>query len=371
MILLTATALCLGLQGPAGWWRGDDGTTPTVAADSSGNNRPGTYTSGATTSTATFPPGLFNNDSVFQFDGSDDQVTVPHNAAFNLTGDMTVAFWVRKTSEATDYVRYVGKGNPTNRTFGVWDENSGGGLGGKVLFQQYNAGTTVVSYYSVGSIGLNTWTHVACTVKGNDCVIYLNGQNSNPNGGLPVVRSGPPNADAQPVRFGYGEIHAYHIGQMDEVRLFNRELTLAEIQTLAGLTPSAVPGNLRTQSVSVGTVTLAWDAATGANTYVVQRSDPVAGPFNTIATGITGTTYTDSGLTPGATYTYVVYAVGLVNSADSTPHAVTIPLPPPRTEDHEEGLLGENCSCGAAGRGTSALWALAALLVLGTRLRRL
>lgn len=369
MLLFTAV-LSLGVQGPVGWWRGDDGGTPTSAADSSGNNRPGTYTSGATTSTATFPPGLFNNDSVFQFDGVDDQVTVPNNAAFNITGNLTVAFWMRKAvAEQPDWVRLVGKGNTTNRTIGVWDE---AGAGRHILFQQYNAGAPVVSFLSAGEVAIDAWTHVACTVDtsvvaAGRCQIYLNGAAS----GAAVDRTGTPTTDTQPVRFGYGEIHTYHRGQLDEVRLFNRTLTLPEIQTLAGLTPSAVPGNLRTQSVGVGSVTLAWDAATGANTYVIQRSDPVAGPFNTIATGITGTTYTDSGLNPGATYTYVVYAVGLVNSADSTPHAVFIPLPPPRTEDHEEGLLDQNCSCGAAGRGSPALWALLGLLVLGTRLRRL
>lgn len=366
MILLTAATLCLGLQGPVGWWRGDDGTTPTVAADSSGNNRNGTYT-GATTSTSPLPAGLFNNVSAFQFDGTNDQVSIPHNAAFNLTGNMTIAFWMRKLGDPADWVRVIGKGATAVRTFGIWEEPA---AGARLYFQQYDgAGNALINLWSTGTVNGN-WNHVALTVDAatDTATFYLNAA---PSGSGPRTATPDPGVDTEPVRLGHAGYHTYFNGQLDEVRLFNRVLTLAEIQTLAGLTPSAVPGNLRTQSVSVGSVTLAWDAATGANTYVVQRSDPVAGPFNTIATGITGTTYTDSGLNPGSTYTYVVYAVGLVNSADSTPHAVMIPLPPPRTEDHEEGLFGENCSCGAAGRGTAALWALAALLVLGTRLRRL
>ncbi|HEX7901120.1 MAG TPA: LamG-like jellyroll fold domain-containing protein [Planctomycetota bacterium] len=363
MIAFSAGILSLvAAQGPVGWWRGDDGAAPTTAADSSGFNRPGTYTSGATTSTATFPPGLFNNDSVFEMDGADDQVTVAHNAAFNITGNLTVAFWMRKVvAEQGDWVRLVGKGSSTNRTIGVWEE---AGAGRHILFQQYNAGAAVVSFFSAGEVALDTWTHVACTVDtsvvaAGSCQIYLNGAAS----GAAVNRTGTPSTDTQPVRFGYGEIHTYHRGQLDEVRLFNRVLTLTEIQTLAGQVASAIPQNLNFTNTTPGGTTLNWDAAAGATSYVVQRSIG-GGAFVTVASGIAGLSYTDSGLTPGTTYTYVVYAVGLVNSADSTPSAVMIPFPPPRTNDHSEGLFDENCSCGSTASGAPAAWALFAALAL-------
>ena len=96
---------------------------------------------------------------------------------------------------------------------------------------------------------------------------------------------------------------------------------------------------------------------------MVQRG-PVGGPYVTIASGITVLNYTDSGLTPGTSYGYVVYAVGLVNSADSQFNSVTIPFPPPRTNDHSEGLLDENCACGSTARGMSISWALFAGLAL-------
>ena len=362
MILLTAGILSVvaAQSGPVGWWRGDDGAAPTTALDSSGNGRDGAYTSGATTSTATFPPGLFNNDSVFQLDGTNDQVTVPHNTAFNLTGDITIAFWMRKTAEATDYQRLVGKGASNVRTFGVWED---AGAGQRILFQQYNgSGGSVLDLWTTnnaaGTVPLNTWKHVACTIEGTAVTIYLDAV-SNVTG----TRTVAPGTDSQPVRLGHGEIHTYFPGQLDEVRLFNRALVLSEIQMLAGLTASAVPAQPTFSNTTPSGTTLNWTTTTGANSYVVQRST-AGGPFVTIATGITGLSYTDSGLTSGTNYAYVVYAVGLVNSADSTPNSVVIPFPPPRTNDHSEGLLDENCSCGSTAPGTSIPWAVLAALVL-------
>jgi MYXO-CTERM domain-containing protein len=365
MIGLTAGILSLvaAQTGPVGWWRGDDGATPTVAADSSGSNRNGTYTGGATTTQApSLPPGLFNNESAFQLDGTDDEITIPSNAAFNIINDFSVAFWVRKAVEKPDYVRLVGKGGTSVRTFGVWDDI---GPSKKILFQQFaTGGGTVVNFNSTGDVETGVWTHVACVVNGTTATTYLNAVASGS-----ATRSGTVPTDTQPVRIGYGEIHDRASGQIDEVRIFNRFLTLTEIQTLAGLLPSAVPNMPTFTGTTTSATTVNWNATAGADTYVVQRSEN-GGAFSTVASGIAGLTYTDSGLTPGSTYAYVVYAVGLVNSADSTANTVLIPFPSPRTNDHGEGLFDDKCGCGTAS-GTSSSWAvLAAALALLTFRKR-
>ncbi|WNG43115.1 exoglucanase [Archangium minus] len=64
-----------------------------------------------------------------------------------------------------------------------------------------------------------------------------------------------------------------------------------------GLT--ATPGNQQ--------VTLSWSAALGATSYTVKRGTASSGPFATVAT-VAGTTYTNTGLTNGATYYFVVSA---------------------------------------------------------------
>jgi fibronectin type 3 domain-containing protein len=83
----------------------------------------------------------------------------------------------------------------------------------------------------------------------------------------------------------------------------------ASATTLLALLPA--PTGLAATS-GTGTVTLTWGAVAGASSYVVQRSDQLAGPFADLATGVATSTFTDGATTPladGATHYYLVMAV--------------------------------------------------------------
>ena len=67
-----------------------------------------------------------------------------------------------------------------------------------------------------------------------------------------------------------------------------------------------------------GRYSLAWTAATGAETYRVKRATISGGSYTVIASAVTGTNYVDSGVTPGVTYYYVVSAV---NTAGESPNS--------------------------------------------------
>jgi len=69
--------------------------------------------------------------------------------------------------------------------------------------------------------------------------------------------------------------------------------------TPTGLTATA--GNAR--------VALNWSASSGATSYRMKRSTTSGGPYSNIATNTTSLTYTNTGLTNGTTYYYVVSAV--------------------------------------------------------------
>jgi hypothetical protein len=78
------------------------------------------------------------------------------------------------------------------------------------------------------------------------------------------------------------------------------------------------------------TAVVSWNASTGATSYKVMRGSSVAGPFSTIASGITSTSYVDRGLTAGATYFYRVSAVNdSGESSPSAPMSLTIGTAPP------------------------------------------
>jgi autotransporter-associated beta strand protein len=59
---------------------------------------------------------------------------------------------------------------------------------------------------------------------------------------------------------------------------------------------------------SGGAVNLTWDAFAGATSYTVQRSSVSGGPFTTLQSGITGTSYSDPTAVAGNIYYYTVFA---------------------------------------------------------------
>ncbi|MGC3992384.1 MAG: fibronectin type III domain-containing protein [Chthoniobacteraceae bacterium] len=86
--------------------------------------------------------------------------------------------------------------------------------------------------------------------------------------------------------------------------------------------PSAPTGLAAT--VGDTQVTLNWSAVSGATSYNLKRSTTSGGAYTTIATGLTATSYTDTGLTDDTPYYYVVSAVNNVGeSANSTQISAT------------------------------------------------
>ena len=59
-------------------------------------------------------------------------------------------------------------------------------------------------------------------------------------------------------------------------------------------------------TAGTGQVTLNWAASSGATGYNVERSTTSGGPYTTVAAGVTGTNYTDTGVANGIPYYYVV-----------------------------------------------------------------
>jgi glycosidase len=83
------------------------------------------------------------------------------------------------------------------------------------------------------------------------------------------------------------------------------------VNTSADTTAPATPTGLRVVTASPAGVELAWDAVTGDPTlhgYEVLRADASGGPYAEVA-AVTGTGYTDTDVTQGRTYFYVVRSV--------------------------------------------------------------
>ena len=78
-----------------------------------------------------------------------------------------------------------------------------------------------------------------------------------------------------------------------------------------------------------GQVGLSWTAAPGVSSYNIARSLVAGGPYATIATGVSGTTYTDTSVTNGTAYHYVVVSVSSAAGTQSAEAAATPNVPAP------------------------------------------
>ena len=84
-----------------------------------------------------------------------------------------------------------------------------------------------------------------------------------------------------------------------------------------GWTPSSVVASA--SAVSTSQINLTWSAVTGASSYTVERSLSMGGPYTVLASGLTATSYQDSGLAFGTTYYYLVGAILSGNEITSAP----------------------------------------------------
>ncbi len=95
-----------------------------------------------------------------------------------------------------------------------------------------------------------------------------------------------------------------------------------------GTQASMPPTSPIAKAAGAGRIDLSWTAAPGASSYTVKRSTISGGPYTTVAANVTGTSYSDSGLTDGENYRYVIRSVtGGIESADSTEASATTLYP--------------------------------------------
>jgi fibronectin type 3 domain-containing protein len=104
--------------------------------------------------------------------------------------------------------------------------------------------------------------------------------------------------------------------------------TEASATPTSGVTVPAAPAGLTATPLN-HSATLSWTASTGASTYEVFRGTSAGGEGTSpLAGGLTGTTYTDTGLTNGTTYYYYVVAANAGGVSPASNEVNAVPNPP-------------------------------------------
>lgn len=285
------------------------------------------------------PPG--NTASrVFTQGTSGQRVEVPNAADLNLTGDFTLAAWVRPTGAQTNQMGILEK----------WADNPGGINGSFLRLSSTMVpristgnGTTQVGLDSGGGpLTANVWSHVAFSFEAGSGTMRLY-----VNGGAPSMQTGAPvpTANTSVLHIGVDYGANRFNGNIDDVRIYSRRLDTAEIGVLANGLATPVISSL---TPGPGTVDVAWAAVPNATSYLINQGPTTNGPWTPAGTSTT-TSFTDFSVTNPNQYFYQVIAVSLIQSNPSASLGPVVPQSlVPRTKDHEEGLFDDNCACGSS-----------------------
>ena len=224
------TAPTCTVPGIVAWWPAEGN-----ANDATGNGHFGALQNGAT-----FGAGKVG--MAFSLDGVNDNVSVPDSPAFHFTNAMSVQGWIKTTG---GFDRYIATKHEDALYFAV----GGGNVAPHKLSFWLNA---VSSSWFAGSTSVDDgqWHHVAATYDGATMKVYVDGHL---DGSVPHTGNGQTGTSAILIGARSDGTNASNFpGMIDELSVYNRALSSAEIQALAAqsepcatLSVDDAPGTVR------------------------------------------------------------------------------------------------------------------------------
>jgi hypothetical protein len=204
-------------NGIAGWWPFNGN-----ANDESGNNNHG-IVNGATLSTDRFG----QTNKAYNFNGLTSYIEIPNASNLQLTNNYSISGWFNANVfflSSTNDRRLISKVQPTG-WYGGYEIFIGGNTNDIA-----HTGNVGGNNFVVGSSGynINNWYMFTVTYEGTTQNLYMNGVlvNSQPN-------TGSLQTSTLPLLFGkIGGNSGYFDGELDDIGIWNRALTSAEITAL-------------------------------------------------------------------------------------------------------------------------------------------
>src|SRR3989338_1474100 len=219
--------------GLVGYWTFDEGAGST-AADSSGSGNAGTVSGGATRTAGKIGSGAL------VFDGVDDYVNLGNVAAFNFgAGDCSLAGWVKIADDSQNRAIISKRSVCNHESF--WNAIVGGGSKSVFLeVDQDSAGANYTKAQGVINVRDSAWRHFAAVRSGATLSVYVDGALDKSAAGAGIANL----SNAANVLIGkYPCGSQYFKGELDDIRIYNRVISTADIAALValGTTPTEPP----------------------------------------------------------------------------------------------------------------------------------
>jgi hypothetical protein len=235
-------------QGPTlgtgllGYWDFDHGSA-TQVTDQSGNAGTATLVNGATLGLGKLGNGL-------TLGGGTSFATVGDSAALRVGGDITISLWVQHGSLPLTgaYMYYLEKGenDKDNYALGCY-----GAAQGPSLFFEFTDSSNNYNYVQQSSgpvLSNGQWTHIAFVFDHANGALrfYSNGQLLSTATSVKSLNE----TITSSLSIGHQNIAGYEFpmnGSLDELRIYNRALSAADVQILYNARPPHSPGNVEVE----------------------------------------------------------------------------------------------------------------------------
>jgi hypothetical protein len=217
-----------------GYWKLSE-SSGTVAADSSGYGNDGTIYNGVT-----FEAGRIGGSFKFTGSAANQYVGIPHSTSLNLGngGSYTVAFWTKVNSLTSQWQHFISKNPPDGNKgpFEVYMDTQGsksstlsitGSIKNNILTWPNN--TLVYTRSKTGFT--NVWHHIALVRNGNSMSLYFGGVHRQTK--TPAINDA---SNTQAITLAQrGDSAVWLDGNLDDVRIYNTNLSSTQIAALAGM----------------------------------------------------------------------------------------------------------------------------------------
>ncbi len=238
-----ADSVCGSDPTQVGCWLFDEGTGPTTA-DGSGNGNTGTLVGDASPSTMWVADRFGNAGKALHFNGTSQYVKVSDANSLDITGDITIAAWVKPEEIKTQDV--VKKAVTTGTTVNGYELDLSTNTGttcapgtNPCAFGRFNQASSVDTY-RINSLttysAADPWTlyAVTYTAADNTLRIYRNGilSNSRVVSGLTIGSNDSFLGFGAQLTGSAPAGERFFHGFLDDIRIYKRALSAAEIKAL-------------------------------------------------------------------------------------------------------------------------------------------